>query len=206
MSSRRSTISAVCLFSNFVFPALDFAVGASLILYGVLAYNTTTFEDVILPIHTGVMGLIVVIFTFYIPKKIGVQIPFYLTFSGRGFCFLFFGGFVLDPFGFTVYGSIIGIGIILCAFSYFLIAILNGFEVIVIVLPPPVFQNDCRQTVSLTLAKQKSMNAGNSKYERMKDDSLDNEDSYNQRYRQRQQSKQKQNEIERDDDYFDDTI
>ena len=165
-----------CFLSNVIFPLLDFAVGASMILYGVLAYDTVTFEGILLPIHVGVMGLITVLFTFYIPKKVGVQIPFYLTFTGRGFVFLFYGGFVLDPFGFVFYGTMIGIGIIATAFLYILIAILNLFEVIVVVLPPPVFQNDCQQTVSLTLAKQKS--SKHKDYQQMRDDSVDGDNDY----------------------------
>merc|ERR1719411_1957327 len=116
------------------------------------------------------------IITFYIPQKLGVQIPFYLTFSGRGFVFLFFGGFVLDPFGFTLSGSIIGVSIILVAFLYFLIAILNLFEVIVIVLPPPIIQNDCSQTVSIALATEKSASSIETKrYSKMKDDKRDDD-------------------------------
>eukprot|EP01084_Bolivina_argentea_P045250 83304_1 len=154
-NSMTSSCSTVCLLSNVIFPALDFSVGAALIFYGILAYNTTTFEDILLPIHVGIMGVIVIILTFYIPKVLGVQIPFYLTFTGRGFVFLFFGGFVLDPGQYTYYGSFIGIGIILVAFLYFLIAILNVFQIIVVVLPPPIIQNDCKATVTIALAKQK---------------------------------------------------
>mmetsp|Transcript_14545 Transcript_14545/g.22754 ORF Transcript_14545/g.22754 Transcript_14545/m.22754 type:complete len:182 (-) Transcript_14545:368-913(-) len=165
--------STYCFLSNAIFPILDLSVGLSLIVYGILAYHTETFEGVLIPVHSCLMGLIVISVTFYIPKSCGVQIPFYLTFSGRGFVFLFFGGFVLDPFGFTVYGALIGVGIILIAFSYLLIAILNKFDVLIIVLPAPIMQNSCQQTVSITLAKEKQNNHDSLKYKRMSDEEDD---------------------------------
>ena len=147
-----------------------------MVYYGVIEYDTETFEGILLPIHVGVCGLIIMIMTWYIPTSLGAMIPFYLTFVGRGFVFLFFGGFVMDPSGFTLESTTIGIAIILVAFVYFLISILNLFEIIVIVLPPPILQNDCTQTVSIALAKQKlSSDVEFKKYEKMKDDKSDND-------------------------------
>ena len=110
---------------------------------------------VLLPIHVGCIGLIIMLMTFYIPKAVAAQMTFYLTFVGRGFFFLFCGGYVLDPFGYTFVGTLIGMGIILIALFYFLIALLNLFDIIVLQLPPPIFQNDCTQTISIALARQK---------------------------------------------------
>ena len=85
----------------------------------------------------------------------------------------------MDPSGFTLESTTIGIAIILVAFVYFLISILNLFEIIVIVLPPPIIQNDCSQTVSIALARKKSTSdMVSKKYTKMKDDAPGTDNDY----------------------------
>ena len=49
--------------SNVLFPVLDLAVGGSMIFYGVISYNTRTFEGMVLPVHVGCFGLIIIAMT-----------------------------------------------------------------------------------------------------------------------------------------------
>ena len=88
--------------------------------------------------------------------------------------FLFFGGFVLDPSGFSFLGTVIGMSIVFVACTYFLLSILNLFEVVVVVLPPPVFQNDCSQNMQIALAREKSA-PDSGKYSKMKDEAGDSD-------------------------------
>ena len=146
-----------------------------MVIYGIFAYHTRTFEGILLPIHVGIFGLLIMFGVFYIPNKIGIWIPFYLTFTGRGCVFLFWGGFVLDPFGYSFYGLIIGIGILLISGFYFLLSILIAFDVIICSLPPPICQNDFKQTFEFTQAKQK-IKSERDKYVSLDDDDYDDDD------------------------------
>ena len=164
--------TATCMVANVALNAIDFIAGGSMIFYGVDAYNTKTFEGVLLPIHVGSFGLLIMLGVFYIPNRIGVWVPFYLTFPGRGIVYLFWGGFILDPFGYSFYGLIIGVGLLLISGLYFLLAILVTFDVIQCSLPSPLCQNDFKQTFEFTQAKQKT------KSDRDKYVSLNDEDGY----------------------------
>mmetsp|Transcript_94062 Transcript_94062/g.115162 ORF Transcript_94062/g.115162 Transcript_94062/m.115162 type:complete len:159 (-) Transcript_94062:53-529(-) len=128
---------------NLIFNVIDLCVGILLTVFGFINFRGFSFESIVVPVYIIVFGLIICVMAFYIPTKLGIMIPFYLSYFGRGLTFLFLGCLSLGSIynGNALQFSVF-VGVFLCiiAVLYLLMFFLTYFKCIPCSLPPPFLQ------------------------------------------------------------------